>query len=117
LSIQSIVLLTFVSVMLAIGQILFRFGARQAAPVEDVSSLMALMLSPTIVGAVAIYGATTVVYVIALQKVPLSLAYPFMALGYIILPLASLMLFGEPISLRYVLGVALILGGLFLAIS
>jgi len=113
----SIALLSLVSLMLAGGQIMFRSGARDARPVEDFPTLIGLLISPTIIAAVALYGVATVLYVIALQRVQLSVAYPFMALGYIVVPLAGYFLLGEAVSLRYAMGVVLILAGLYLAVS
>jgi undecaprenyl phosphate-alpha-L-ara4N flippase subunit ArnE len=117
MNIVSAGLLLCVSIMLAMGQLLFRYGARSAGQVQDLSSFFDLILSPVIIGAVALYGVATIFYVIALQRVPLVLAYPFMALGFIIVPLGAMFFLGEPVTWRYAAGVVLILAGMFFAIS
>jgi drug/metabolite transporter (DMT)-like permease len=43
----------------------------------------------------------------------LSRAYPFVALAFALTPLLAGSLFGETISLRLIVGLLLILGGLF----
>ena len=62
--------------------------------------------------ALTLYGLATILWIVILQQVPLSLAYPFVALGFIIVPLASWGIFKEPLDLYYVGGVALIIMGL-----
>ena len=44
--------------------------------------------------------------------VPLAYAYPFVALGFVIVPLAGVYLFDEPLSWRYAVGAALIVTGI-----
>ena len=53
-------------------------------------------------------------WVFLLKTVPLSTAYPFVALGFVLVPAAAAMLFDEPLSGRYILGVSCILIGIYL---
>ncbi|MGY3494957.1 EamA family transporter [Bradyrhizobium sp. USDA 4502] len=108
-----IALLACVAVLLAIGQTLFRIGAQQAEPVTDLSSAIWLMLNPVVIAALTLYGGTTVLYIYILQNVPLSSAYPFMALSFILVPLAAVLFLGETVGLNYVVGMALVIAGLF----
>ena len=48
-----------------------------------------------------------------LSFTPLSRAYPFVALAFALTPLLAGLLFGETISLHLIIGLLLILGGLF----
>jgi undecaprenyl phosphate-alpha-L-ara4N flippase subunit ArnE len=109
--------LVAVTCLLTVGQVLFRRGATSAGKVTDLGSLLQLFLSPYIIAAVALYGGTTLLYVYTLQTVPLSRAYPFMALGFVLVPLAAVLVLHEPVSWRYFLGLALVLGGLYLSTS
>jgi drug/metabolite transporter (DMT)-like permease len=52
-----------------------------------------------------------------LNGVPLSRAYPFMALAFAIVPLFGWLLFRESLDLRYCAGLALMLAGLYLVAS
>lgn len=97
--------------VLAIGQILFKeFSLR----LEKAGGFSQLSFADLAVFAVAgiLYAASSVLWVIALRSVPLSIAYPFMALGYILVPLAALVFYGEHLNLRYFLGAFLIMLGL-----
>lgn len=97
--------------VLVIGQVLFKeFSLR----LNKVGSFMALSVEDYAVFALAgvLYATSSVIWVIALREIPLSRAYPFMALGYILVPLAALAFYGEQLSFRYFLGVLIIIVGL-----
>jgi multidrug transporter EmrE-like cation transporter len=109
--------LVLVAFLLAAGQVLFKYGATQAPTVTGLGALLRLMLSPPILAALVLYGCTTLLWVLVLQQVPLSLAYPFMALGFLLVPLAGVAVFGESVGLRYLIGLVLILAGLWFVVS
>ncbi len=97
---------------LAAGQVLFK----QAA--TGLSASGAMLSSATLVpliSAIAIYGVSTVVWVWVLQHAPLGRLYPLMALGFVLVPLASHFMFGERFTPQYLIGVAFILVGVVLA--
>jgi drug/metabolite transporter (DMT)-like permease len=52
-----------------------------------------------------------------LSFTPLSRAYPFLALSFVITPLAGSFFFGERLSAGTIGGLALIMGGLYLIAS
>ena len=64
------------------------------------------------IAALFVYGTATLLWIVLLQRVPLSRAYPFAALGFVLVPLASAWLFGERISVPYVLGAAFVIVGI-----
>jgi uncharacterized membrane protein len=49
-----------------------------------------------------------------LQFVQLSRVYPYFALSFVIVPLASAVLYGDTLNLQYALGVSLIVAGVVL---
>jgi drug/metabolite transporter (DMT)-like permease len=61
--------------------------------------------------AFAIYAGATLLWIYVLRFVDLSRAYPFMALSFAIVPIASAWLFGDKLSVAYFSGVALICAG------
>lgn len=65
--------------------------------------------------ALAVYGAATLLWIALLRSVPLSKAYVFMALSFVIVPLASRWLFHEPLSTGLLVGSAMIAGGILVA--
>jgi drug/metabolite transporter (DMT)-like permease len=117
LSIAQVLQLVTVVTLLAVGQLLFKAGALQGQPVRDLASLIRLFSAPLMLAALALYAVTTLLWVYTLQSVPLSRAYPFTALGFVLVPLASARLFDEVLGGRYLAGVALLLAGLYLTAS
>jgi drug/metabolite transporter (DMT)-like permease len=64
--------------------------------------------------ALVLYAALTVLWVWILSFTPLARAYPFVALAFALTPALGILLFGETASLRLVIGIVLIIGGLCL---
>ena len=73
-----------------------------------------LALEPHIVGGLACYVVSVVVWIIGLSRVPVSIAYPMLSLGYIINALAAQYLFGEAVTLSRWLGIGFIVAGVWL---
>lgn len=65
--------------------------------------------------AFSIYILATLLWVNVLKTVPLSRAYMFMSLSFVLVPVAGILLFGEQISLPYIIGSVLVVVGLLLA--
>jgi drug/metabolite transporter (DMT)-like permease len=76
--------------------------------------LFSLVANPYFMAAAALYVALTVLWVWILTFTPLSRGYPFVALAFAATPLLGGLVFGEPITWRLLVGIALILGGLLL---
>lgn len=61
---------------------------------------------------VLLYGAAFVLYALALTKLPLNVAHPILTSGSIALvAIASVVMFGERMSILNMLGVLMIMGG------
>jgi drug/metabolite transporter (DMT)-like permease len=113
LSLAQIALLSLYAVAMAGGQILFKLAALRTPTAGGlVEGLLGLLQNGYFAAALLLYGALTVLWVWILTFTPLSRAYVFVALAFAITPLAGGLLFGEPISLRLVIGIGLIVGGL-----
>ena len=102
-------------VAMAAGQILFK---RAAAQMTGVSGpwLLELARLPSMWLAVALYAASTLLWVKILTTVPLSRAYPVAALAFILVPAAGYLFFDEPINARFAAGTALIIAGVIVAV-
>jgi undecaprenyl phosphate-alpha-L-ara4N flippase subunit ArnE len=99
--------------LVSAGQILFKLtGARAGG--ADFASLLAVVLDPYLLFAFTIYGIGTIMWVYVLKSVPLTVAYPFMALTFCVVPLLAWLLLGETLSLRYGVGTSLIVAGLLI---
>jgi drug/metabolite transporter (DMT)-like permease len=113
LSIIQVALLSIYAVAMAGGQILFKLAALKISPGDIFAKrLIALAYNGYFGVAVVLYAILTVLWVWILSFTPLSRAYPFVALAFAITPVAGGLLFGEPISVRLVFGICLVLGGL-----
>jgi undecaprenyl phosphate-alpha-L-ara4N flippase subunit ArnE len=102
-------------VAIAAGQILFK---RAAAQMTGVSGpwLWELARLPSMWLALALYAVSTLLWVKILTTVPLSRAYPFVALAFILVPAAGYLFFDEPINGRLAAGTALIIAGVIVAV-
>ena len=63
---------------------------------------------------VACYMVSLVVWIMGLSRVPVSVAYPMLSLGYIINAVAAHYLFGETVSMSRWLGIGFIVLGVWL---
>jgi drug/metabolite transporter (DMT)-like permease len=102
--------LTIVCVLaICVGQILFKYVGVTFQNTRTLLDPKVIAMSAL---ALTIYGAATVLWIYLLRFIPLSRAYPYMALSFVIVPVFSAVLFREPLSLAYFMGTALILSGL-----
>lgn len=92
--------------LLGVGQVLFKFAA-SGLQFSDVRSYFSLPL----LAALTIYGFATLAWLAVLSRVPLSSAFPFYGLGFIFVPLLSIMFLGEAFRWStFVGGVIIMLG-------
>lgn len=113
LSLATIAILLTYSVALAGGQVLFKLAALRFTPAARWSdNLLALALNPYLVLAIVLYALLSAVWVWVLTFVPLSTAYPFVALTFVLTVASGALLFGEAVTLRLVLGGLMIIAGL-----
>jgi multidrug transporter EmrE-like cation transporter len=114
-----LVLLILFSVVLSSGsQVLLKFGMSSPAISVALGSSdeplrigMAIASSPSILLGLTCFGLSAVVWLFVLSKIPLSTAYPFVALGIAITVAAGRLLFDEPITVAKLFGVILIVVG------
>jgi multidrug transporter EmrE-like cation transporter len=68
---------------------------------------------PFVVG-VACYVVSLFVWILGLSRVPVSMAYPLLSLGYVINAVAAQYLFGEAVTVTRWLGIGFIIVGVWL---
>src|SRR6476660_2888310 len=73
-----------------------------------------LLTSPLVLAGLCCFGLSAFLWLFVLSRVPLSSAYPFVALGIFVTVLAGSVVFAEPISLTKAVGVVVIISGLVL---
>ena len=69
---------------------------------------------PPIVAGLACYVLSVVVWIVGLSRVDVSIAYPMLSLGYVVNAFAAWYLFGEVLSAQRLVGIGVILVGVFL---
>jgi drug/metabolite transporter (DMT)-like permease len=92
--------------MLASGQVLFKYAAGSI----DFGSMRSYFSLP-LLAALVLYGVATIAWLGVLARVPLSVAFPFYGLGFVLVPMLSVLFLGE--KLRY----STLLGGLIILIG
>jgi drug/metabolite transporter (DMT)-like permease len=113
LSLTQILLLIMYAVAIAGGQILFKLAALKSPTTGSLGErLLALAQNGFFATAITLYAALAVLWVWILTFTPLSRAYVFVALAFAITPIAGGFVFGEPISVKFVIGIAFIFLGL-----
>ena len=66
------------------------------------------------IGGAALYVVSLVVWILGLSRVPVSVAYPMLSLGYVVNAIAAHYLFGEAVSVQRWLGIGFIIAGVWL---
>ena len=90
-------------------------AAAHAAQVAGIAGkLHYLTMMFTDVGVLSALGAAilaAICWMLAVERLQVGYAYPFMALSFVLVPLGSTFLFGEPLPSAQLLGLALIILG------
>ena len=93
------------------AQLLLRGAALKGA---TPSNPISLIKSPLFMTALGVYAASVLCWVTVLKRVPLPMAIPFVALTYVIVPVASWRVFADPLTLRMMGGMALVITGIII---
>ena len=75
---------------------------------------LGLALEPHILGGLACYAVSVVVWIVALSRVPVSIAYPMLSIGYVVNAIAAWQLLGETLSPLRLAGIGVIIAGVFM---
>jgi len=77
-------------------------------------SLMAQLFNPLTILGLVIYGLASIGYIVALNRIPVSVAFPSVAASYAIIAILAHLLWSEPLGWQQIGGIALIAGGIIL---
>ncbi|HUE19758.1 MAG TPA: EamA family transporter [Stellaceae bacterium] len=91
-----------------VGQILLKTGVLGAA------NIMVQLFSPYTILGIGAYGCAAFLYLIAIRKIPLSLAYPSVAVSYVVVAVIAHFFWDEPLNAGKLAAIALILAGVAL---
>ena len=103
----------------AAAQLLLKAGTNRigefAFALDNVLPIGARLASnPFILGGLTCYVVSVVVWIMGLSRVPVSVAYPMLSVGYIVNAVAAWMLFGESLTAQKLVGIGFIVVGVFL---
>ena len=119
MTIASVALLLFAVVTAATGQVMLKHGMQIATTrvAHDGGSLaLRAATSPWVLLGLVVFGVSAIAWLTALSRVPLSVAYPFNALGYIVILTASVVLLHERANVLTWVGSLLVVSGLLLVV-
>jgi multidrug transporter EmrE-like cation transporter len=89
-----------------VGQ--FEFSGANILPIG-----MKFALEPHILGGLTCYVVSVVVWIMALSRVEVSIAYPMLSVGYVVNAIAAWYLFGEQVTVERMVGIGIIILGVF----
>jgi multidrug transporter EmrE-like cation transporter len=75
---------------------------------------MKLAFEPHILGGLSCYVISVVVWIMALSRVPVSVAYPMLSIGYVVNAFVAYFWFGEALASQKLLGIGVIVIGVWL---
>ena len=119
MTIASVALLLFAVVSAATGQVMLKHGMQVAsarAADSGGSLVLRAVTSPWVLLGLVVFGVSAVAWLAALARVPLSVAYPFNALGYIVILTASVVLLHERASVLTWVGSLMVVSGLLIVV-
>ncbi len=103
----------------AVAQLLLKAGSRAIADVSFSfgnawTLLERVAINPPIIGGLVCYAVSVVVWILALARVDVSVAYPMLSVGYVVNAIAAWLLFGEALSTARLAGIGVIIVGVWL---
>jgi len=111
-----------VAILLLVGgQTLLKLGLNDIGGVSlfggnPVGSLLGLFRTPWVILGFVCYGVSAVLWLDVLSKLDFSMAFPMVSLTYVFSLVIGRFVFHETISPQRIVGVLLILGGLFFVV-
>jgi multidrug transporter EmrE-like cation transporter len=108
--------MTLLSFMLILVGVLLNAGAQLLLKAGTNAMPLGLRLAfePHILGGLACYVVSVVFWIVALARVPVSVAYPMLSIGYVVNAVAAYYLFGEALSPMRMAGIGIIVLGVFI---
>jgi multidrug transporter EmrE-like cation transporter len=103
----------------AAAQLLLKAGTNSVGPFSFTAENLVpigikLASDPYILGGLGCYAVSVVVWIMALSRVEVSLAYPMLSIGYVVNALAAWHLFGEALTAQRLVGIGTIIVGVFM---
>ena len=119
MSVATAALLLFAVTAAAVGQIMLKHGMQIATSraAESGGSLAAgAATSPWVLLGLAVFGISAMAWLVTLSRVPLSVAYPFNALGYLGILAVSILVLHERANYLTWAGSLMVVSGLIVVV-
>jgi drug/metabolite transporter (DMT)-like permease len=114
-----LLLVLFAVIAASAGQIMLKHGMQLAvtrARASGGSLAIAAATTPWVLLGLAVFAVSAVAWLGALSRVPLNVAYPFNAMGYLVILAASVLVLHERASLLTWVGSLLVVSGLLIVV-
>ena len=108
---KTVVLILGAVAFSAMGQLFLKSGAQHLAGLGRLEFLLAVARDMHVLSGLAAWAASTLCWLYVLRVAPLSRAYGLSSLTYLLIPLASVYVFGEQVRRLHVVGMVLIVMG------
>lgn len=107
-------LILLVNILLSVaGQFSLKYGINNIGDVVGKDFVIKIITNPHVIIGVLCYGIGMLTWFLVLSKFDLSVAYPSLSFGYVLILFISWKFLGENISLWNILGVMLIIFGIY----
>ncbi len=114
---KTVVLILGAVAFSAMGQLFLKSGARHLAGLGRLEFLLAAARDMHVLSGLAAWAASTLCWLYVLRVAPLSRAYGLTSLTYLLIPLASIYVFGEQVRRLHGVGMVLIVMGVACLLS
>ena len=103
----------------AAAQLLLKAGTNNIGQFEFSSANLVpigwkVATQPYILGGLMCYAISVVVWIMALSRVEVSIAYPMLSIGYVVNAIAAYLLFGEAVGVQRLVGIGIIIVGVYI---
>lgn len=89
-------------------------GGQKLSTAQGWFALFGPAINPYTVVGIILLGLSFIAYIFVLSRIQLSIAQPMLAMSYIMVGVAAHFIFGEPLSTMKVVGIGVIIVGVFL---
>ncbi len=120
MTIGNLALVLFAVTTAAVGQVMLKHGMQVAADraARSGGSLaISAATSPWVLLGLLVFGISAIAWLTTLSRVPLSVAYPFNAIGYLGILTASILVLHERANILTWVGSLLVVSGLIIVVS
>jgi multidrug transporter EmrE-like cation transporter len=120
LSTASVILLLAAVASAAIGQVMLKHGmqiATKRAQTTNGSLVVSAATSVWVLFGLAVFALSAVAWLATLSRLPLSIAYPFNALGYLGILTLSVLVLHERANVWTWVGTLFVIGGLIIVVT